>query len=91
MVGVALLEGIVGGRERGFLDEKVGQPYRLIIEQDQTRQVANSSSVKLNLTDPCCTVYSTVPVQLLRDARPAGWVNSFSICASTMPRAQNMT
>ena len=33
--------------------------------------------------------YSTVPVPLLRDARPAGWVNYCSICASTMPRAQN--
>ena len=35
--------------------------------------------------------YSTVPVPLLRDARPAGWVTCYSICASTMPRAQNMT
>ena len=25
--------------------------------------------------------YSTVPVPLLRDVRPAGWVNSFSMCA----------
>ena len=33
--------------------------------------------------------YSTVPVPLFRDARPAGWVNCFSICASTMQRAQN--
>ena len=68
--------------------------HRLIIctvEQDGNWQVADSSSVKLNLTDPCRTAYSTVPVQLLRDARPAGWVNCFSICASTMPRAQNMT
>ena len=32
--------------------------------------------------------YSTVPVPLLRDAWPAGWVNCFSICVSTMPRAQ---
>ena len=30
--------------------------HRLIIEQDRTRQVASSSSVKLNLTDPCHTV-----------------------------------
>ena len=29
--------------------------------------------------------YSTVPVPLLRDARPTGWVNCFSICANTMP------
>ena len=33
--------------------------------------------------------YSTVPEPLLRDARPAGWVTYYSICASTMPRAQN--
>ena len=33
--------------------------------------------------------YSTVPVQWLRDARPAGWVTYCSICASTMLRAQN--
>ena len=33
--------------------------------------------------------YSTVPVPQLRDARPAGWVTYCSICASTMPRAQN--
>ena len=33
--------------------------------------------------------YSTVPVPWLRDARPAGWVTYCSICASTMPRAQN--
>ena len=25
------------------------------------------------------------------DARPAGWVNCYSICASAMLRAQNMT
>ena len=30
-------------------------------------------------------------VPLLRDARPAGWVNCFSICASAMPRAKNRT
>ena len=35
--------------------------------------------------------YSTVPVPRLRDARPAGWVTCCSICASTMPRAQNWT
>ena len=29
------------------------------------------------------------PLPYLRDAGPAGWVNCFSICASTMPRAQN--
>ena len=57
--------------------------HRLIIEKDRNRQVADSSSVKLNLTEPCRTV------PLLRDARPAGWVNRFSICASTMLRAQN--
>ena len=34
--------------------------------------------------------YSTMPVLLLRDARPAGWVNCFSICSSTMPRAQKV-
>ena len=33
--------------------------------------------------------YSIVPLPRLRDARPAGWVTSFSIWASTMPRAQN--
>ena len=33
--------------------------------------------------------YSTVPVPLFRDARPAGWLNCFIICASTMPRSQN--
>ena len=33
--------------------------------------------------------YSTVPVPLLRDARMAGWVSCLSICASTMPRAQD--
>ena len=33
--------------------------------------------------------YSKVPVPLLGDARPAGWVTYCSICASTMPRAQN--
>ena len=32
--------------------------------------------------------YITVPVPLLRDARPAGWVSCFSLCASTMPRAK---
>ena len=36
-------------------------------------------------------LYSTVPVPRLRDARPAGWVTCCSICASTMPRAQNWT
>ena len=35
--------------------------------------------------------YSTMPLPWLRDARPKGWVNCFSICASTMPRAQNWT
>ena len=35
--------------------------------------------------------YSTVPVPRLRDARPAGWVTSFSICVSTKLRAQNRT
>ena len=35
------------------------------------------------------TAYSTVPVPWLRDARLAGWVTYYSICASTMPRAQN--
>ena len=38
-------------------------------------------------TDPCRT--DTVPVPWLRDARPAGRVTYCSICASTMPRAQN--
>ena len=35
---------------------------------------ADSSSLKLNLTDPCRILYSTVPVPLLRDAigRQAG-------------------
>ena len=33
--------------------------------------------------------YSTVPVPRFRDARPAGWVTYCSICASTLPRAQN--
>ena len=33
--------------------------------------------------------YSGVPVPLFRDAMPAGWVNCFSLCASTMPRSQN--
>ena len=33
--------------------------------------------------------YSTMPVPLWRDARPAGWVTYCSICASTMLRAQN--
>ena len=31
----------------------------------------------------------TVPVPQLRDAKPACWVTSFSICASTLLRAQN--
>ena len=35
--------------------------------------------------------YSTVQVPQLRDARQAGWVTFCSICASTMPRAQNRT
>ena len=35
--------------------------------------------------------YSSMPVRLLRDARPAGWANCFSICLSTMPTAQNRT
>ena len=30
-----------------------------------------------------------MPVLLLRDARPTGWVSCFSICASTMPKEQN--
>ena len=29
-----------------------------------------------------------MPVPLFWDARPAGWFNYFSICASTIPRAQ---
>ena len=33
--------------------------------------------------------YSTVPVPLFRDARPAGWLICFIICSSTMPRSQN--
>ena len=32
-----------------------------------------------------------MPVPRLRDARPAGWVNCFNICASKMPRAKNRT
>ena len=32
-----------------------------------------------------------MPVPLLMDARLAGWVNGFRICASTMPKAQNRT
>ena len=46
---------------------------------------ADSSSLKLNLTDPC----HTVPCQYHWGVRPAGWVNCFSICAGTMPRAQS--
>ena len=42
----------------------------------------NTSSIKLNLTDPC----RTVPVPQLRDARPAGWVTNCSISGSTMQR-----
>ena len=49
----------------------------------------DASSLKLNLTDPCRTAYSTVPVPLSRDAMPAGWVNCFCICTSTTLRAQN--
>ena len=41
----------------------------------------DSSSLKLNLTDPCRTLYSTVPVPQFQ---------SFSICMSAMTRAQNM-
>ena len=33
--------------------------------------------------------YSTVPVPWLRHARQAGWATYCSICASTLPRAQN--
>ena len=33
--------------------------------------------------------YSTVPLPLLRDAKPAGWVTYCSICVSTMLTAQN--
>ena len=33
--------------------------------------------------------YSTMPVPLFRNARPADWVNWFIICGSIMPRAQN--
>ena len=41
-----------------LLDVRVGVQHRLIIiiEQDTNRQLADSSSVKLNLTDPCRTV-----------------------------------
>ena len=43
------------------------------------------SLIEPNWPLPC----STVPVPRLRDARLAGWVTYCSICASTMPRAQN--
>ena len=43
------------------------------------------SQIEPNLPLP----YSTVPVPLLRDAWPAGWVTYCSLCASTMRRAQN--
>ena len=45
---------------------------------------ASSLSIEPNSPLP----YSTLPVPMLKDARPAGWVNCVSICASTMPRAQ---
>ena len=39
--------------------------------------------------EPNWPMLSTVPVTRLWEARPAGWVNNCSICASTMPRAPN--
>ena len=36
-------------------------------------------------------LYSIMPVPMLRDVKPAGWVNCFRICMSTMPGAQNVT
>ena len=54
-------------RENGFPDLQVRQkPKRGKGEED------DASSPKLNLTDP--SAYSTMPVQLLRDARPKDWV-----------------
>ena len=47
--------------------------------QEGKRGGGGSSSFKLNLLTPA----------YLRDAGPAGWVNGFSIFASTMPRDQN--
>ena len=43
------------------------------------------------IIDPCRTLYSTMPVPQLRDARLVGWVTCCTICGSTMPRAQNRT
>ena len=48
------------------------------------------SQLVFSIIEPNCSLpYSTVPELGLRDARPAGWVTYCSICASTMPRAQN--
>ena len=55
-----------------------------------TRMEMAGSRLVFSLIEPNWPLpYSTVPVLGLRDARPAGWVTFFSICASTMPRAQN--
>ena len=55
----------------------------MCIVQPQINSIARQETA----SSPC----GTVPVPLLRNARPAGWVNCFSICASAMPRAQNRT
>ena len=62
---------------------------RVVWEASWEKAGSRLVSVKLNLTDPCCTLYNTVPVHAwLRDARLVGWVTNCSICASTMPRAK---
>ena len=54
------------------------------------RKVKAGSRLVFSLIEPKWPLpYCTVPVPLLRDARPAGWVTFCSICVSTMPRDQN--
>ena len=76
----------------GSASETTEQPKRVPTHGKNHRISAarkkkgDSSSLKLNLTDPCYTLYSIVPVPRMRYARLAGWVNCFNICTSTMPR-----
>ena len=54
------------------------------------RKVKAGSRLVFSLIEPKWPLpYCTVPVPLLRDARPAGGVTFCSICVSTMPRDQN--
>ena len=61
------------------------------VHLERKRGEGGASSRKLNLTDPCHTVYRASTMVEVWQAGGLGHLLQYSICASTMPRAQNRT